>query len=168
MHRDVPFMQDKRGGNMQYKLSKTAENMGLYSNGLVPSTPGSAGIDLYAAIASPVILRGDSDDIVEVPTGLHLWAGKADFAIFLMPRGSSMYQLTNGIGLIDSDYQGELIAKVRNPWTWNKDVVIQPGEKFAQAVLLHILSPYNANLQRVDEFEYITSRGVGRHGSTGK
>ena len=149
---------------MQYIITDIAEELGLYEKGLVPSTPGSAGIDLYVAESRPVTIHPNVP--TEIRTGLHLWTGDSNIAVFLMPRSSSKFRLTNSIGLIDSDYQGEYIVKALSN---NDDLVtLQPGEKFAQIVFMHIVAPSQIRFMQVDDFSERTSRGTGRHGSTGK
>lgn len=151
---------------IEVKLTKQAELMQLYDS-LLPETQGSAGIDLKACIQNPILLPAGSDEIVEIPTGLHFWFKSPRLACLLLPRGSSKYKLVNTIGLVDSDYQGEYILKVHNPWH-DRDLYIKPGERIAQMVLFKVMNPTEIEYKFVNGFSELTERGSGRNGSTGK
>lgn len=152
---------------MQYIRTQIAKDLGLYANGFEPATPGSAGVDLHNCSGSRIVIAGACDQVVKVPTGLHVWARDATRLIMLAPRSSSEFRIVNTIGVVDSDYQGELIVKICNPW-YEKEIVIEPGEAFAQMIQFVIVPAYAMRAQEVDEFEYPTRRGKGGFGSTGK
>lgn len=151
---------------MQYIRTQIAKDLGLYKNGLQAATPGSAGIDLYAAMDYTIELGGASDAEAFVHTGIHIWGQDAHKAIMLLPRSSSQYQMVNTVGLIDSDYQGELIFRIRNPF-YDRKIVIKPGDKFGQFIQLSVVPAYQMNAIEVEEFEYVTKRNAGGFGSTG-
>ena len=159
---------------VQFKRSDKAKSLGLYSE-IKASTPGSAGIDLFAM--DDVILYnnnslGNIQPVTEIRTGLYLWTGSNedesdDFQLsqLLLPRGSSKFHLANTIGLIDSDYQGELIIRAIN---FSRDtIVIKEGSKVAQLILVPTLRIRPSYFIEVNDFETKTVRGEGRNNSTG-
>jgi len=132
------------------------------------STSGSAGYDLFACITEPVTIY--PDEVRKIGTGVHIWLGEDEglpselkWCGLLMPRSSNEgCILNNTIGLLDSDYQGELIAKWRN--STDTKITFMPGQKFCQ---LLIVPAFIGKLTEVEEFESSTERGNGGFGSTG-
>jgi dUTP pyrophosphatase len=128
------------------------------------ATPGSAGLDLRACIDAPITLEPGQTTLV--PTGLALHVGDAGHAALILPRSGLGHKhgivLGNLVGLIDSDYQGELMIS-----TWNRGATtftLNPMERLAQLVIVPVVQ---AQFNLVDEF--VTSeRGAGGFGSTGK
>ncbi|CAB3746584.1 dUTP diphosphatase [Paraburkholderia humisilvae] len=128
------------------------------------ATPGSAGLDLRACLDEPLTLR--PGDTALVPTGLAVHVGDAGYAALILPRSGLGHKhgivLGNLVGLIDSDYQGQLMIS-----TWNRGqtaFTLNPMERLAQLVIVPVAQ---AQFNIVDEF--ITSeRGAGGFGSTGK
>ncbi|CAN7479332.1 dUTP diphosphatase [Trinickia sp. LjRoot230] len=128
------------------------------------ATPGSAGLDLRACLDKPLAL--EPGQTVLVPTGLAIHIGDAGFAALILPRSGLGHKhgivLGNLVGLIDSDYQGELMVS-----TWNRGhntFTINPMERLAQLVVVPVVQ---AHFNVVDEFP-ISERGAGGFGSTGK
>lgn len=128
------------------------------------ATPGSAGLDLRACIDAPITLEPGQTTLV--PTGLAIHVGDAGHAALILPRSGLGHKhgivLGNLVGLIDSDYQGELMIS-----TWNRGATtftLNPMERLAQLVIVPVVQ---AQFNLVDEF--VTSeRGAGGFGSTGK
>ena len=128
------------------------------------ATPGSAGLDLRACIDAPiVILAGQT---VLIPTGLAIHVADPNYAAMILPRSGMGHKngivLGNLVGLIDSDYQGQLMIS-----TWNRsqhDFTLQPMERLAQLIIVPILQ---VGFEVVDEFSD-SERGAGGFGSTGK
>lgn len=128
------------------------------------ATPGSAGLDLRACIDAPLILESGSTHLV--PTGLAIHIADPDYAAMILPRSGMGHKhgivLGNLVGLIDSDYQGELMVSA-----WNRSstaFVLNPMERLAQLVIVPVLQvAFNV----VDTFAE-SERGVGGFGSTGK
>jgi len=149
---------------VEYIRTEFAIDLGLYEQGLVASTPGSAGIDLYLAMPRPMTLHHSVPTVLH--TGIHLWANDASIFTLLAPRSSSKYRLTNTIGFIDSDYQGELLIKAISN-SENDIVTIEPGEKFAQLFIMPVISPSQITFIEKDAFSENTNRGKGGFGSTG-
>ncbi|ANH66886.1 dUTP diphosphatase [Mitsuaria sp. 7] len=128
------------------------------------ATTGSAGLDLRACLDEAVTLA--PGDTVLVPTGLAIHIGDAGLAAMILPRSGLGHKhgvvLGNLVGLIDSDYQGQLMVSV---WNRGKDVfTIQPMERIAQMVIVPVVQP---TFRVVDDFN-ASSRGEGGFGSTGK
>ncbi len=128
------------------------------------ATPGSAGLDLRACIAQAMVL--EPGQTVLIPTGLAIHLADPRFAAVLLPRSGLGHKhgvvLGNLVGLIDSDYQGELKVS-----TWNRGqtpFTIEPFERIAQMVIVPVVQ---AQWTIVDEFED-SDRGAGGFGSTGK
>lgn len=133
----------------------------------IPSyaTPGSAGLDLRACLDAPVTLEPGQTFLV--PTGLAIHINDPSLAAIILPRSGLGHKhgivLGNLVGLIDSDYQGQLMVSC-----WNRGqtaFVIQPMERIAQLVLVPVVQ---AAFRRVDDFADASQRGEGGFGSTGK
>ncbi len=128
------------------------------------ATPGSAGLDLRACIDAPLTLEPDSTHLI--PTGLAIHIADPGYAAMILPRSGMGHKhgivLGNLVGLIDSDYQGQLMVS-----TWNRGstaFVLNPMERLAQLVIVPVLQ---VGFEVVDEFEG-SERGAGGFGSTGK
>lgn len=128
------------------------------------ATPGSAGLDLRACLERPVVLEPGQTTLV--PTGLAIHVGDAGYAALILPRSGLGHKhgivLGNLVGLIDSDYQGELMIS-----TWNRGqttFTIEPMERLAQLVIVPVVQ---AEFNIVDDFSQ-SERGAGGFGSTGK
>lgn len=127
------------------------------------ATSGSAGMDLKACIDQALIIK--AGEIVKIPTGIAIQITNQYIGGFVFPRSglSSKHgiSLINCVGVIDSDYTGEIICPVINHS--DKDFTINPGDRIAQLVFMPV---YNANLVQVEELDN-TERGSGGFGSTG-
>ncbi|MGV3740625.1 MAG: dUTP diphosphatase [Gammaproteobacteria bacterium] len=128
------------------------------------ATPGSAGLDLRVCINEPLQIR--AQETVLLPTGLAIYIADPMLAAVILPRSGLGHKhgivLGNLVGLIDSDYQGELKISC---WNRNSEhFTVQPGDRIAQLVFLPVV---RAGFQVVDSFEE-TSRGEGGFGSSGR
>jgi dUTP pyrophosphatase len=128
------------------------------------ATPGSAGLDLRACLDAPVPLA--PGQTVLIPTGLAIHIADAGLAAMILPRSGLGHRhgivLGNLVGLIDSDYQGQLMVSC---WNRGQDsFVIQPMERIAQLVIVPVVQ---AQFRVVDSFD-ASARGAGGFGSTGK
>ncbi len=128
------------------------------------ATPGSAGLDLRACLDTPLILKPGETQLI--PTGIAIHLADAGYAAMILPRSGLGHKhgvvLGNLVGLIDSDYQGQLMVS-----TWNRGheaFTIQPFERIAQMVIVPVVQ---ARFNVVDEFPE-SDRGAGGFGSTGK
>ncbi|MDK1024056.1 MAG: dUTP diphosphatase [Gammaproteobacteria bacterium] len=127
------------------------------------ATEGSAGMDLRACLDEDLVLKPGDTQLI--PTGIAIHIEAPGLAAFILPRSGLGHKhgivLGNLVGLIDSDYQGEILISC-----WNRGNIeyrVVPGERVAQLVLIPVVQ---AELLVVDEFE-VTSRGSGGFGSSG-
>lgn len=129
------------------------------------ATAGAAAIDLQAAIDKPITIYEGKKSIL-IPTGLKIHSGDKSVASLILPRSSTGHKkglvLGNTVGLIDSDYQGELMvaASVRPGYEF---YTIEPYERFAQLMFVPVVI---ANFIEVEQFEEQSVRGAGGFGST--
>jgi len=128
------------------------------------ATPGSAGLDLRACLEAPMVLAPNAWQLV--PTGMALHLADPNFAALILPRSGLGHKhgivLGNLVGLIDSDYQGQLMVSA-----WNRSpspFTIEPMERIAQLVIVPVVQ---AQFNLVDSF-VASARGEGGYGSTGK
>jgi len=128
------------------------------------ATPGSAGIDLRACVESAMELKPGETQLI--PTGMAIYIGDPGIAATILPRSGLGHKhgivLGNLVGLIDSDYQGQLFVSCWNRST--ESFTINPGERIAQLVFVPVIQ---AQFEMVEEFEE-SHRGEGGFGSTGK
>ena len=128
------------------------------------ATAGSAGMDLHACLDQALVI--EPGQRVKVPTGLAIALPGPDCAAFLFPRSGlgvkSGITLPNCVGVIDSDYRGEVIVGLVN--LSDTAYTVQPGDRIAQMVILPVA---RAQIQVVDQLDD-TDRGAGGFGSTGK
>jgi dUTP pyrophosphatase len=128
------------------------------------ATSGSAGLDLRACINEALHIQPGTTHLI--PTGLAIHLADPAYAAMILPRSGLGHKhgivLGNLVGLIDSDYQGELMVS-----TWNRgntEFILNPMDRLAQLVIVPVLQ---VGFNVVDEFDS-SSRGAGGFGSTGK
>lgn len=128
------------------------------------ATDGSAGMDLRACLDEPVTLKPGDTHLI--PTGLAIHIGDPSLAAVLLPRSGLGHKhgivLGNLVGLIDSDYQGQLFVSC-----WNRGsepFTVEVGERIAQMVMVPVV---RASFEVVEEFSD-SSRGAGGFGHTGR
>ncbi|GAB3495073.1 dUTP diphosphatase [Curvibacter fontanus] len=129
------------------------------------ATPGSAGLDLRACLLEAVTLLPNAWQLI--PTGIAIHLADPGYAALILPRSGLGHKhgivLGNLVGLIDSDYQGQLMVSA-----WNRSptaFTIEPMERIAQLVVVPVVQ---ARFNVVSEFPAATERGAGGYGSTGK
>jgi dUTP pyrophosphatase len=128
------------------------------------ATSGSAGLDLRACIDAPIILNPGQTELI--PSGIAIHLGEPGLAAMVLPRSGMGHKhgivLGNLVGLIDSDYQGQILVSL-----WNRGAAVftlNPMERIAQLVVVPVVQvAFNV----VDDFTQST-RGAGGFGSTGK
>ena len=127
------------------------------------ATPGSAGMDLRACLDAPLVVEPGQTHLVK--TGLSIHIGDPGLCATILPRSGLGHKkgivLGNLVGLIDSDYQGELMVSV-----WNRGqetFTMQPGERIAQLVIMPVIQ---AQFEIVEDFTS-SERGEGGFGSSG-
>ena len=128
------------------------------------ATAGSAGLDLRACLDAPLTIEPGTTHLI--PTGLAIHIANPGYAAMILPRSGLGHKhgivLGNLVGLIDSDYQGELMVS-----TWNRGqsaFILNPMERLAQLIIVPVLQ---VGFNVVDEFGS-SERGAGGFGSTGK
>jgi dUTP pyrophosphatase len=129
------------------------------------ATPGSAGLDLRACLEAPLNLLPNAWQLV--PTGMAIHLADPGYAALILPRSGLGHKhgivLGNLVGLIDSDYQGQLMVSA-----WNRSDVpftIEPMERIAQLVIVPVVQ---AQFRVVSDFAQTSERGEGGYGSTGQ
>ena len=129
------------------------------------ATAGSAGLDLRACLSEPLTLAPNAWQLV--PTGIAIHLADPGYAALILPRSGLGHKhgivLGNLVGLIDSDYQGQLMVSA-----WNRSEVaftIEPMERIAQLMIVPVLQ---AEFNVVSDFAAPSERGEGGYGSTGK
>ena len=138
--------------------ARLADQMPAYA------TPGSAGLDLRACLDTPLTLLPNAWQLV--PTGMAIYLADPNYAALILPRSGLGHKhgivLGNLVGLIDSDYQGQLMVSA-----WNRSAqafTIEPMERIAQLVIVPVVQ---AQFNLVREFA-ASQRGESGYGSTGK
>ncbi|WP_435939270.1 dUTP diphosphatase [Moraxella bovoculi] len=128
------------------------------------ATDGSAGIDLRACIDEPLVIKAGETKLIG--TGMAIYIKDPNFAGIILPRSGLGHKhgivLGNLVGLIDADYQGELMVSV-----WNRsdsDFILNPAERMAQYMVVPVVRP---SFEVVDEFSDDSERGTGGFGSSG-
>ena len=128
------------------------------------ATPGSAAMDLRACIDRPVTIRAGERTVV--PTGLAMALPSADYVALLFARSGLGIRkgvcLSNGVGVIDSDYRGEIGVGLVN--LSQEAYTVQPGDRIAQLMVVPVERPTVSLVKDLDD----TSRGSGGFGSTGR
>ena len=147
----VKLLNPKIGSNPNFPLPTRA-------------TDGSAGIDLRACIDEPVVIKAGETKLIG--TGMAIYIKDPNFAGIILPRSGLGHKhgivLGNLVGLIDADYQGELMVSV-----WNRsdsDFTLNPAERMAQYMVEPVVRP---SFEIVDEFSDDSERGAGGFGSSG-
>ncbi len=126
------------------------------------TTQGSAGLDLRNPIGCFTLLPKET---VKLHLGFAIWIKDPEYAALIIPRsglGSKGLIVANSVGLIDSDYQGELAVSMYN--RTDKEMFINENERIAQLVFIRVAQ---ASFMEVKEFSNYTKRGEGGFGSTG-
>ena len=128
------------------------------------STPGSAGLDLRACINAPLVLAPGQTELI--PSGIAIHLADSGLAAVILPRSGLGHKhgivLGNLVGLIDSDYQGQIFVS-----TWNRGsapFTVNPMERLAQLVVIPVVQ---VGFNVVEDFD-TSRRGAGGFGSTGK
>lgn len=128
------------------------------------ATPGSAGLDLRACIDAPILLQPGQTELI--PSGIAIHLDDSSLAAMVLPRSGMGHKhgivLGNLVGLIDSDYQGQILVSL-----WNRGAAVftlNPMERIAQLVVVPVVQ---VTFNVVDDFAKST-RGAGGFGSTGK
>ena len=129
------------------------------------ATDGSAGIDLRACIDAPITIKAGETQLIG--TGMAIYIADPSYAGIILPRSGLGHKhgivLGNLVGLIDADYQGELMVSI-----WNRsdsDFVLNPAERMAQYMVVPVMRP---EFEIVEEFNELSVRGSGGFGHSGR
>jgi dUTP pyrophosphatase len=145
---------------IQFKVLREAAKLHLPAY----ATPGSAGLDLRACTDAPIDLIPGATTLI--PTGIAIYIADPGYAALILPRSGLGHKhgivLGNLVGLIDSDYQGELMVSCWN--RGNASFIINPQERIAQLVIVPV---QQVAFTEVTEFAQ-SDRGAGGFGSTGR
>lgn len=151
MKAQVKILNEKIGQDSRFPLPNRA-------------TEGSAGIDLRACIDEPLTIK--AGETVLVGTGLAIYLSDPNYVGLIMPRSGLGHKhgivLGNLTGVIDADYQGEIMVSI-----WNRsqtDYTLQPAERMAQYLVMPVIQP---TFDVVAEFSDISTRATGGFGSSG-
>ncbi|OPX85373.1 dUTP diphosphatase [Pelotomaculum sp. PtaB.Bin117] len=146
------------------KVKKVSEKIGDTIPFPHYATTGSAGLDLPACLDEPLVVPPGAR--MKIPTGIAIEIPFKHIVGLVFPRSGLATKhgisLANAVGVIDSDYKGEIIVAVYNQSI--SEYIVNPGERVAQLLFLPV---YNAVLEPVEELEE-SGRGEGGFGSTGK
>lgn len=128
------------------------------------ASAGAAAMDLHACMDEPILLKAGQR--VMIPTGIAIALPDAGYVALVFARSGLGIKkgicLSNGVGVIDSDYRGEISVGLFN--SSDKDYTVQPAERIAQLAVMPVVQ---AELEQVEELDE-TQRGAGGFGSTGK
>ena len=149
---------------MKLKIKAVSDKIGKDIPCPFYATAGAAAMDLCACVDAPVEVAPRA--LVSIPTGIAIALPSAEYVALVFARSGLGIKhgiaLSNGVGVIDSDYRGQLTVGLVNhgdvPYT------IQPGDRIAQLMVLPILRPTLTVVEELDE----TERGAGGFGSTGR
>ena len=157
--RHAPISKDSMKVDVKILDARLRDNLPAYA------TPGSAGLDLRACLEAPLTLEPGQWQLV--PTGMAMHIKDPAYAAMILPRSGMGHKhgivLGNLVGLIDSDYQGQLMVSA-----WNRSqtaFTLQPMDRLAQLVIVPVVQ---AQFNLVEEFADTSERGEGGYGSTGK
>ncbi|MGE4282706.1 MAG: dUTP diphosphatase [Clostridia bacterium] len=150
--------------NINVKIKYLSSKIGAQIKPPYYATSGSAGMDLSACIDEPVTLKSGEKTII--PTGIAVQMPSNEYVALVFARSGLGIRhgitMSNGVGVIDSDYAGEIKCGLAN--LGSESYTIQPGDRIAQMVFMPVAI---ASLTVVDELE-ATERGIGGIGSTGQ
>ena len=124
------------------------------------ATAGAAAMDLCACIDAPVTIGAGKRAVVS--TGIAIALPSKDYVALLFARSGLGICLANGVGVIDSDYRGEIRVGLAN--TSQEDYTVMPGDRIAQLMITPVVCPSVSFVEELDE----TERGAGGLGSTGR
>ena len=149
---------------MKLKIKAVSPKIGTEIPFPYYASAGAAAMDLHACVEEPLLLKAGAR--CAVPTGIAIALPDAGYVALVFARSGLGIKkgvcLSNGVGVIDSDYRGEVAVGLLN--TGAEDYLIRPGERIAQMAVVPVVQ---AELEQVDELDD-TARGVGGFGSTGR
>ena len=149
---------------MKLKIKAVSDKIGKDIPYPFYATAGAAAMDLCACVDEPVEVAPRA--LVSIPTGIAIALPSAEYVALVFARSGLGIKhgiaLSNGVGVIDSDYRGEIMVGLQN--SGQEDFTIKPGERIAQMMITPVVQ---AQIQMTDDLDE-TQRGAGGFGSTGK
>ncbi len=149
---------------MRLQIKALSEKIGTSIPAPFYATAGSAAMDLHACLDDPVVIPAGGQ--ATIPTGIAIALPSADYVALIFARSGLGVKFgvtpANCVGVIDSDYRGEIVVGLRN--AGGAGYTVWPGDRIAQMAILPVVQ---AELEMVDELD-ATERGAGGFGSTGK
>lgn len=149
---------------MKLQIKALSDKIGTTIPAPFYATPGAAAMDLHACIDEPVVIPAGGQ--ASIPTGIAIALPSADYVALIFARSSLGVKFgvapANCVGVIDSDYRGQVVVGLRN--AGKADYTVQPGDRVAQMAVMPVVQ---AELELVEELD-ATERGTGGFGSTGK
>ena len=149
---------------MKLKIQYISEKIGKEIPAPFYASDGAAGMDLPACIDKPIIIKARSRE--KIPTGIAIALPSADYVALVYVRSSIGFKkgvtLSNSVGVIDSDYRGQIFVSLNN--LSDEDYTVMPGERIAQLIVTPVIIPEIEVCDALPE----TKRGEGGFGSTGK
>ena len=149
---------------MELKIKALSPKIGTAIPFPARATEGSAGLDLAACIDEPVTIAPRA--LVRIPTGIAIALPSPDYVALVFARSGLGIKhgvsLSNGVGVIDSDYRGEIAVGLTN--LSNTPYTVQPGDRIAQLAVVPVARPELVWTEDLED----TSRGAGGFGSTGR
>ncbi len=149
---------------MELKVKALSPKIGREIPAPFYATPGSAAMDLHACLDGAVTIPAGGRAVI--PTGIAIALPSADYVALVYARSGLGIKHgvapANCVGVIDSDYRGEILVGLQN--SGGEDYTVQPGDRIAQLMIAPVVQ---ARIQMVDDLDQ-TARGAGGFGSTGK
>ena len=149
---------------MNLKIKALSSKIGTEIPAPFYATPGSAAMDLHACVDAPVTIPAGQRAVI--PTGIAIALPSADYVALVYARSGLGIKHgiapANCVGVIDSDYRGEVLVGLQN--SGGADYTVQPGDRIAQLMVVPVVQPAVTVVDDLDE----TERGAGGFGSTGR
>ena len=149
---------------MNLKIKALSSKIGTEIPAPFYATPGSAAMDLHACVDAPVTIPAGQRAVI--PTGIAIALPSADYVALVFARSGLGIKHgvapANCVGVIDSDYRGEVLVGLQN--SGGADYTVQPGDRIAQLMITPVVQAQVELVEELDE----TARGAGGFGSTGK
>ena len=149
---------------MEIKMKYVSDKIGSEIPAPAYATDGAAGMDLRNASGEDIVIH--AGERISIPTGIAIELPSAEYGVFVFARSGLASKkgisLSNGVGVIDSDYRGEILCTMIN--LSDQDYTIQSGERIAQLVVMPVVRPTLKVCEELGE----TKRADGGFGSTGR
>jgi dUTP pyrophosphatase len=160
----MSLSKENRGTNMNLKIKAVSDKIGREIPAPFYATPGAAAMDLHACEDAPIVIPAGERRAIH--TGIAIALPDAGYVALVFARSGLATKHgiapANCVGVIDSDYRGEVLVGLQN--SGKEDYTVQPGDRIAQLAIMPVIQ---AQLEMVDSLDE-TERGAGGFGSTGQ